>query len=271
MHQQLRTTMKTIKRDNYKPYRSADLRKVLMIKDNIQKPQSDLQLSVASNFIEKFQTIQDSFSFIIDFSTMQYLYMSKSCAEISGHKEWHKHGVEYAMSLYHPDDEEAAQKIHSKKTEHFYSIPLEERIKYKYTHDFRIRHADGHFIRVNHHAILLEFDEFGNPLSSFCICNDITNLKHSTTINFEISKLNENNIYRPILQESHPIKSAIDISTREYDVLTLLSKGHSNKEIAKELFISEHTVKDHRKNMLRKNNVPNINKLISLAWENKVF
>ena len=37
----------------------------------------------------------------------------------------------------------------------------------------------------------------------------------------------------------------LGISDREYDVLNLLAEGHSNKEIAKRLFVSANTVKTH--------------------------
>jgi DNA-binding NarL/FixJ family response regulator len=42
------------------------------------------------------------------------------------------------------------------------------------------------------------------------------------------------------------------LTDRENDVLTCLVKGHSNKEVAKSLGISEETVKSHIKTLLRK-------------------
>ncbi|VEJ09272.1 response regulator [Actinobacillus delphinicola] len=45
------------------------------------------------------------------------------------------------------------------------------------------------------------------------------------------------------------------LTSRELDVLTLVAKGLSNKQIANELFISEETVKVHIRNLLRKLNV----------------
>ncbi len=42
------------------------------------------------------------------------------------------------------------------------------------------------------------------------------------------------------------------LTERELDVLRLVAQGHSNKEIAARLFISENTVKNHVRNMLEK-------------------
>ncbi len=42
------------------------------------------------------------------------------------------------------------------------------------------------------------------------------------------------------------------LSDREFEVLSLLARGMSNKEIAEELYISEKTVKNHVSNVLRK-------------------
>jgi DNA-binding NarL/FixJ family response regulator len=43
-----------------------------------------------------------------------------------------------------------------------------------------------------------------------------------------------------------------ELSARELDVLKLIAKGFSNDEIARTLFISPHTVKNHVSNIYRK-------------------
>ena len=42
------------------------------------------------------------------------------------------------------------------------------------------------------------------------------------------------------------------LTDRELEVLRLVARGHNNREIAKELFISENTVKNHVRNILEK-------------------
>jgi len=53
------------------------------------------------------------------------------------------------------------------------------------------------------------------------------------------------------------------LTEREMEVLRLLCKHMTNQEIASELFISEHTVKYHKSNMLAKTG---FNKTVDLAF-----
>ncbi len=48
-----------------------------------------------------------------------------------------------------------------------------------------------------------------------------------------------------------------DLSKREQDVASLIAKGHSNKQIAKQLHITQATVKDHVHRILAKTAMPN--------------
>jgi DNA-binding CsgD family transcriptional regulator len=60
------------------------------------------------------------------------------------------------------------------------------------------------------------------------------------------------------------------LSPREKDVVKLLAKGLSNKEISEQLFISPHTVITHRKNITRKLNIKSVAGLIVYAIINGI-
>jgi len=57
------------------------------------------------------------------------------------------------------------------------------------------------------------------------------------------------------------------ITKREQEVLNLLSEGFTNSEIAKKLFLSEHTIISHRKNLLSKLQAKNSVELVKIALE----
>jgi DNA-binding NarL/FixJ family response regulator len=61
------------------------------------------------------------------------------------------------------------------------------------------------------------------------------------------------------------------LSKREMQILGLIAKGLSNKEIATHLFISTRTVDAHRYNIMQKVNVRNTAELIMFAVNNKLI
>ena len=60
----------------------------------------------------------------------------------------------------------------------------------------------------------------------------------------------------------------IQLTTRETEILQLIAKGFSNKEIGKSLYISHRTVDTHRTNLMNKLGVSNIAGLVSYAIKN---
>ncbi|PKM83494.1 MAG: DNA-binding response regulator [Firmicutes bacterium HGW-Firmicutes-13] len=74
---------------------------------------------------------------------------------------------------------------------------------------------------------------------------------------YEGKSIIHHSVTAKLLQEfnrlSNPAKdSAIDLTSREQEVLKLIAQGCSNKEIANLLYISEKTVKNHVYNIFRK-------------------
>lgn len=55
------------------------------------------------------------------------------------------------------------------------------------------------------------------------------------------------------------------LSERETEIARLIGKGKSTKEVARELFISIHTVRTHRKNILKKLGINSISELVLYA------
>jgi len=62
----------------------------------------------------------------------------------------------------------------------------------------------------------------------------------------EISHLNGNKL------EKENFEKFAELTEREMDVVILLSRGYTNKEMAEKLFLSKYTVETHRRNLMKK-------------------
>ncbi|MEQ9373581.1 MAG: response regulator transcription factor [Imperialibacter sp.] len=60
------------------------------------------------------------------------------------------------------------------------------------------------------------------------------------------------------------------LTEREREILKLIAKEYTNKDIAEELFISERTVETHRKNIFRKTKTNSLVGLIKFAYANNL-
>lgn len=88
----------------------------------------------------------------------------------------------------------------------------------------------------------------------------------SDPLEFIVEKINRQ------MDHPQPEKAQQDqLSDRERDVLILLVKGHSNKEIGEALNISIHTVGSHRKNIMEKTGIKSLSGLTIYAISMKII
>ena len=81
------------------------------------------------------------------------------------------------------------------------------------------------------------------------------------------------NFFTRKLNQKEDDKSASDVqfTSREKEILQLLSEGLSNKEIAEILFVSERTVVGHKSNMLAKTGCKSAISLLAYALRHKLI
>jgi two-component system, NarL family, invasion response regulator UvrY len=76
----------------------------------------------------------------------------------------------------------------------------------------------------------------------------------------------------PINDRENPDFAFINsLTSREYQILKLISQQYTTKKISKTLFISPSTVETHRKNLIKKLNVTNSIGLVIFAIKNKII
>ena len=75
----------------------------------------------------------------------------------------------------------------------------------------------------------------------------------------------------PALAEVAAESDKPDLSSREFQVLNLIAHGYSNKQIAYELQIAEHTIKNHVSNILIKLGVQDRTEAVSMAIQRGII
>jgi len=63
----------------------------------------------------------------------------------------------------------------------------------------------------------------------------------------------------------------VNLSERETEIIKLIINGATSAEIAEQLFLSEHTVKTHRKNIFKKIGINSISQLATFAINNNLY
>lgn len=74
-----------------------------------------------------------------------------------------------------------------------------------------------------------------------------------------------------ILIQEDPDKDKGVLTNREVEILRLITKEFNSRQIAEILFISEHTVETHRKNIFKKTGASNLVGLVKYAYANNLI
>jgi len=219
-----------------------------LIKDSI-KNNTDLitQIRFLKNIISNLNIA----IFIHDLNKHHHIWTNNNYYNIIGYtdREMKKMGPDWRKKNYHPED----VPIITDRIEHFQQNRGEA-----YSGVYRIRHKEGHWVWVYSNTAVYKRDEKGNPEQLIGICTNFS-------VNFKTMKQ-----FKELYKENQQLKNQLMISKltrREKEIIKLLTKGKTGHEIAKLLFISKHTVNNHRKNILKKLSFNNIAELIHFATE----
>lgn len=212
-----------------------------------------------------------SLVFILNHQTMLYDYFSKNVKQILGYDadRYMKEGLAFSTSTFHPEHLDIHNRlIYPEIYEYIKNYGQKGESKsLRFTTTFKVKKADGKYIWAMQQFNIIETDDAGLPFLTLVFMHDITYIKKDECVDLLIShKTSPNSTYIPIYAATYPgINKPTVFSKRELEVLNLICKGVSSKEIANSLFLSEHTVKTHRKNMLKKINAKNTADLLRFA------
>ncbi|WP_020529386.1 LuxR C-terminal-related transcriptional regulator [Flexithrix dorotheae] len=211
--------------------------------------------------------------YIFNFSTLQIEYVHPNVESVLGLKPI-EFTVEKILSLYHPEDLEMMHKKEKLAIDFLFNyLPPGDIIKYKCVYLNRIRKTDNTYTTILHQAKAISLDENGRIQKVLGVHTDITYL--SPTIDHKISFIAETkpSFYSldPNVPKFEKITNSNFFTTRELEIIQLLSEGKSTKEIADFLSVSIHTISTHKKNILKKSKAANTTQLIADCIRNGII
>jgi len=177
--------------------------------------------------------------------------------------------ISFLMDRIHPDDKPYFLNFEHKVVEFYKALPFEKIHRYKVQYDYRIMAKDGHYVRMLHQAVQIDYDE-RNFYRSLTLETDISHIKPEGKPCFSIIGLEGEPSYYNIQDAQVFTKSFDRFTKQERVILKGIVEGKSSKMLAGELSISLNTINVHRKNILRKAEVNTplelVTKAISEGW-----
>ena len=206
--------------------------------------------------------------YVIDFFDMSIHGLSSGFREAHGIEPEHTKHIDDILALIHPDDINFVSKAETKGLKYIYDeLGAEKFLKYKCSYNFRFKTADGSYRLYNHQSLILTLDENNNFVKSLNIHTDISHI--TTDNNYKLSLIGlmgePSFLNIDVMDESKNYGDEKMCSKREIEIIRLIAKGRSSKEIAQKLHISLDTVKTHRKRILEKTNCLNAAELIATS------
>ena len=181
-------------------------------------------------------------------------------------------GGSYMLLLHHLNKKES-KKIKNTSlifANYLKSQPNENKSSILMNRTMEILGKDGSKLQILIQSVPIAFNVSFEAQTFLNIVTNISNFKTAgNSTNYIIDANNKDNILRIPVNTRIVSDNAIKVSDAELKVLKLMADGLSSKIISDKLFISEHTVKKHRKNMLLRCNCTSSSALVRLAMTEK--
>jgi DNA-binding CsgD family transcriptional regulator len=226
-----------------------------------------------------FSTIMNSFPgmiLVFDLHTSGYVYISENAYEMIGfeREEFLTGGLHRTMQLFQPSHNQII-------IQHIFPTMFGFFEKFCLSGDYegltgsypvQLCHKDGKKRWYLHTTKVLTTDPLNRPYLLLKTLSDIEDIKKDQYIDFAITKKARDGKIETLFRKSFYPQTTLDIlSSREFEIMELICKGFTNAQIADKLFISLHTVKAHRRNIITKTKCKGTAELanLAMAWQNK--
>lgn len=179
---------------------------------------------------------------------------------------WDTMKIENVLTKFHQDDAPFIRKIVTGIINQFVhrKIPVFENLM---NLSYRFQKSDGTYARILSDTAVYDVNAKGIVQSILVKYTDISFTQDSEAVEW---KVNTNYLDLGLIESVVYDDTKHIFSPRELEVIKYVLNGNSNKEVAKEMHISEHTVATHRKNVLFKSACHNLKELKRFCINNGI-
>ncbi len=218
------------------------------------------------SFFKQVESKGNIYPFVWDFYKNDIFYISENFYNYFGFKKEDvlREKLSYSVNRMVPIDALMFIKGSQNKWNHILSRPVCERKNYKMIAEFRMTNDYDKIIRIMSQQVILALSDEGNIWLKMKLFEYAPEQNIETPATISCINITSGN---PLFT-SKEIKNEIfksKLSNREVQILQAISKGYFSKQIAGDLLISENTVNNHRRNIIRKLKVSNTSEAVSLA------
>lgn len=210
--------------------------------------------------------------YILNFYDLQMEYVSPSVRNVLG-IEPEEFTLEKYLEIVHPDSLPQLHKREAKIAQYISKTDPKELPFYKFSYFVKLKLPNGKVKRILHQATTLSVSDAQKIGHVLGVHIDVSHLKFVDDQTFSVVGLRDDILshYGIDPEKDNPIPGHDDektnlsaiLSNREIEVIRYIAKGLNTDEIAIKLYLSTHTVRTHRKNILEKTACANTAELVS--------
>jgi DNA-binding CsgD family transcriptional regulator len=215
--------------------------------------------------------------YLLDYTRGQYLLTSSAVKTILGYEPRYflEGGLSAILENYEKNHLRLFnEEIFPDRLQFLKKIPSEEHPNFIFSYNLRLKRHDGVYVDLLQRSCFVKSDEERNPLFSFGVLTNVNHYKNENPIIQIVEKINNTDVFGSTdvqLKKAYYLNREDQLFTkREREIMLWLADGLSCKEIADKLFISEHTVINHKTSMMRKTHSNNVAELVSFAIRNQL-
>lgn len=242
-------------------------------KNDCSYPHSGVSSDFVQNFVTNPNFIFSKFrpaGFVIDFTTNKFLHLDNAIEDNIGIPAnfFLSKCIDDYKALIHPQDLQILEnKIYGKSLEFLQENNIVDLDNYYVSYNYRLKGMDDEYQQIFQRYNYVESKGVLCGMAGFLI--DITPFKFDNVITFTIEKFPSSHQYPELIYKRifHVTDANITqpLSTREVEILCMIARGLSTKQIAYKMSLSPNTISNHRKNMLQKMNCKSSSEMIFLA------